>query len=438
MSNTGENLEKSMAKITITVDADAFEEAMVKSYNKNKKNISIQGFRKGKAPRKMVEKLYGPEVFYEDAANFAIPDAYEEAAKESGLEIVSRPEIDVVEIEKGKDFVFTATVAVKPEVTLGDYKGIEVEKKTVKVMAADVNAEIDKVREQNSRMITVENRGIKKDDTAVIDFEGFVDGEPFQGGKGEDYSLVIGSHTFIDTFEDQLVGKKAGEEVDVNVTFPEEYHEASLKGKPALFKVTVKEIKKKELPKLDDEFASEVSEFETLKEYKASVKKNLTERRKEEAKREKENEVVEKVVENITVELPEPMVDEQTQQMIQEFAGRLSSQGLSFDQYMQMTGMTVDALMGQMKPEAEKRIRTRLALEAIVDAEKIKATAKDIDKEIENMANMYQMEVDKIKEMIGDAEKEQIGKDLAVQKAVDFVVKNAVEVEPAEEDKEEK
>ena len=411
---------------------------MVKSYNKNKKNISIQGFRKGKAPRKMVEKLYGPEVFYEDAANFAIPDAYEEAAKESGLEIVSRPEIDVVEIEKGKDFVFTATVAVKPEVTLGDYKGIEVEKKTVKVMAADVNAEIDKVREQNSRMITVENRGIKKDDTAVIDFEGFVDGEPFQGGKGEDYSLVIGSHSFIDTFEDQLVGKKAGEEVDVNVTFPEEYHEASLKGKPALFKVTVKEIKKKELPKLDDEFASEVSEFETLKEYKASVKKNLTERRKEEAKREKENEVVEKVVENITVELPEPMVDEQTQQMIQEFAGRLSSQGLSFDQYMQMTGMTVDALMGQMKPEAEKRIRTRLALEAIVDAEKIKATAKDIDKEIENMANMYQMEVDKIKEMIGDAEKEQIGKDLAVQKAVDCVVKNAVEVEPAEEDKEEK
>ena len=438
MSYTVENLEKSMAKITITVDADAFEEAMVKSYNKNKKNISIQGFRKGKAPRKMVEKLYGPEVFYEDAANFAIPDAYEEAAKESGLEIVSRPEIDVVEIEKGKDFVFTATVAVKPEVTLGDYKGIEVEKKTVKVMAADVNAEIDKVREQNSRMITVENRGIKKDDTAVIDFEGFVDGEPFQGGKGEDYSLVIGSHSFIDTFEDQLVGKKVGEEVDVNVTFPEEYHEASLKGKPALFKVTVKEIKKKERPKLDDEFASEVSEFETLKEYKASVKKNLTERRKEEAKREKENAVVEKVVENITVELPEPMVDEQTQQMIQEFAGRLSSQGLSFDQYMQMTGMTVDALMGQMKPEAEKRIRTRLALEAIVDAEKIKATAKDIDKEIENMANMYQMEVDKIKEMIGDAEKEQIGKDLAVQKAVDFVVKNAVEVEPAEEDKEEK
>lgn len=437
MSYTVENLENSMAKITITVSAEAFEEAMVKSYNKNKNSISIQGFRKGKAPRKMVEKLYGPEVFYEDAANFAIPDAYEEAAKECGLEIVSRPDFDLVDIGKGKEFIFTATVAVKPEVTLGEYKGIEVEKKVVKVMAADVNAEIERVREQNSRMITVEDRGIKKDDTAVIDFEGFVDGEPFQGGKGEDYSLVIGSHSFIDTFEDQLIGKKTGEDVEVNVTFPEEYHEASLKGKPALFKVTIKEIKMKELPKLDDEFASEVSEFETLKEYKASVKKNLTERRKEEAKREKENAVVEKVVENITVELPDPMVDEQTQQMIQEFAGRLSQQGLSFEQYMQMTGMTPEALMGQMKPEAEKRIRTRLALEAIVKEEGIKATAKEIEKEIENMASMYQMEVDKVKEMIGDNEKDQIAQDVAVQKAVDFVVKNAVETEPAEE-KEEK
>lgn len=437
MSYTVENLEKSMAKITITVSAEAFEEAMVKSYNKNKNSISIQGFRKGKAPRKMVEKLYGPEVFYEDAASFAIPDAYEEAAKECGLEIVSRPDFDLVDIGKGKEFIFTATVAVKPEVTLGEYKGIEVEKKVIKVMAADVNAEIERVREQNSRMITVEDRGIEKDDTAVIDFEGFVDGEPFQGGKGEDYSLVIGSHSFIDTFEDQLVGKKTGEDVEVNVTFPEEYHEASLKGKPALFKVTIKEIKMKELPKLDDEFASEVSEFETLKEYKASVKKNLTERRKEEAKREKENAVVEKVVENITVELPDPMVDEQTQQMIQEFAGRLSQQGLSFEQYMQMTGMTPEALMGQMKPEAEKRIRTRLALEAIVKEEDIKATAKEIEKEIENMASMYQMEVDKVKEMIGDNEKDQIAQDVAVQKAVDFVVKNAVEIEPAEE-KEEK
>lgn len=437
MSYTVENLEKSMAKITITVSAEDFEAGMVKSYNKNKKNINVQGFRRGKAPRKMIEKLYGPEIFYEDAANFVIPDAYEAAAKECGLEIVSRPEIDVVDIGKDKEFVFTATVAVKPEVTLGDYKGIEVEKKEVKIMAADVNAELEKVREQNSRMITVDDRGIKKDDTATIDFEGFVDGEPFQGGKGTDYPLVIGSHSFIDTFEDQLIGKKVGEEVEVNVTFPEEYHEESLKGKPALFKVTVKEIKKKELPKLDDEFASEVSEFETLKEYKASVKKSLTERKKAEVKREKESAVVEKAVENATVELPAPMVDEQVQQMVQEFAGRLSQQGLNIDQYMQMTGMTPDMLMSQMRPEAEKRIKTRLTLEAIVKAENIKATAKDIDKELENMAQMYQMEVDKVKEMIGDYEKEQIGLDLAVQKAVDFLVKEATEVEPKEETTEE-
>lgn len=435
MSYTVENLEKSMAKITITVGAEDFEAGMVKSYNKNKKNINVQGFRRGKAPRKMIEKLYGPEIFYEDAANFVIPDAYEEAAKECGLEIVSRPEIDVVEIGKDKDFVFTATVAVKPEATLGDYKGIEVEKKEVKIMAADVNAELERVREQNSRMITVDDRGIKKDDTATIDFEGFVDGEPFQGGKGTDYPLVIGSHSFIDTFEDQLVGKKVGEEVEVNVTFPEEYHEESLKGKPALFKVTIKEIKKKELPKLDDEFASEVSEFETLKEYKASVKKTLTERKKAEVKREKENAVVEKAVENATVELPAPMVDEQVQQMVQEFAGRLSQQGLNIDQYMQMTGMNAEMLMSQMRPEAEKRIKTRLTLEAVAAAENIKATEKEIEKELENMAEMYKMEVEKVKELIGDKEKEQIGLDLAVQKAVDFLVKEAVEVEPQEEEK---
>ncbi len=437
MSYTVENLEKSMAKLTITVSAEDFETAMVKSFNKNKNSISIQGFRKGKAPRKMVEKLYGPEVFYEDAANFAIPDAYEEAAKDSGLEIVSRPEIDVVDIGKGKEFVFSATVALKPEVTLGEYKGLEVEKKVVKIMAADVNAELEKVREQNSRMVTVDNRGIKKDDTAVIDFEGFVDGEAFAGGKGEDYPLVIGSHSFIDDFEDQLIGKKTGDEVEVNVSFPEEYHEASLKGKPALFKVTIKEIKNKELPKLDDEFASEVSEFETLKDYKASVKKSLTEKRKEEVKREKENEVIEKAIENISVEIPEAMIDEQVQQMVQEFASRISGQGISFEQYMQMTGMTPNALMGQMKPEAEKRIKTRLTLEAIVKAEGIKASDKEIEAEMEKMAAMYQMEVDKVKEMMGETEREQIAMDVAVQKAVDLIVKNAVEVEKSEEEKEE-
>lgn len=433
MSYKVENLENSMAKITIEVSAEDFEAAMVKSYHKNKGKISIQGFRKGKVPRKMIEKFYGPEIFYEDAANFATPEAYETAAKECGLEIVSRPEIDVEDIGKDKPFVFTATVAVKPEVELGDYKGIEVEKQEVKVLAADVNAEIDRVREQNSRIMTVEDREIQKDDIAVIDFEGFVDGEAFDGGKGTDYSLTIGSHSFIDTFEDQLIGKKTGDKVDVNVTFPEEYHEASLKGKPALFKVEIKEVKVKELPNLDDEFASEVSEFDTLKEYKASVKKTLTDRKKAQVKTEKENKVLEKVVENAKVELPAPMVDEQVSQMVNEFASRLQQQGLSIEQYMQMTGMQPQTLMDQMRPEAETRIKTRLVLEAVAEAEKIKATDKDIDKELEKMAEMYRMEADKLKEMAGDAEKEQISKDVAVQKAVDLLVKEAVEIEASNE-----
>lgn len=435
MSYKVENLENSMAKITIEVSEEAFEAAMVKAYNKNKNKISIQGFRRGKAPRKMIEKMYGPEIFYEDAANFAVPDAYEEAAKECGLDIVSRPDIDIVDIGDGKPFVFSATVAVKPDAELGEYKGIEVEKQEVKVMAADVNAEIDRVREQNARIITMDDRAVKKDDIAVIDFEGFVDGKAFEGGKGTDYSLTIGSHSFIDDFEDQLIGKKAGDKLDVNVTFPEEYHVDELKGKPAVFKVEVKEVKVKELPKLDDEFASEVSEFDTLKEYKASVKKTLTDRRKAQIKTEKENEVIEKVVANAKVELPGPMVDEQVSQMVNEFASRLSGQGLSIDQYMQMTGMQPQMLMDQMRPEAETRIKTRLVLEAVAKAENIKVTAKDIDKELEKMAEMYKMEVDKLKEMVGDAEKEQISQDIAVQKAVDLLVKEAVETEAAKEEK---
>lgn len=435
MSYKVENLENSMAKITIEVSEEAFEAAMVKAYNKNKNKISIQGFRRGKAPRKMIEKMYGPEIFYEDAANFAVPDAYEEAAKECGLDIVSRPDIDIVDIGDGKPFVFSATVAVKPDAELGEYKGIEVEKQEVKVMAADVNAEIDRVREQNARIITMDDRAVKKDDIAVIDFEGFVDGKAFEGGKGTDYSLTIGSHSFIDDFEDQLIGKKAGDKLDVNVTFPEEYHVDELKGKPAVFKVEVKEVKVKELPKLDDEFASEVSEFDTLKEYKASVKKTLTDRRKAQVKTEKENEVIEKVVANAKVELPGPMVDEQVSQMVNEFASRLSGQGLSIDQYMQMTGMQPQMLMDQMRPEAETRIKTRLVLEAVAKAENIKVTAKDIEKELEKMAEMYKMEVDKLKEMVGDAEKEQISQDIAVQKAVDLLVKEAVETEAAKEEK---
>lgn len=437
MSYTVENLEKSMVKLTITVSADEFEKALVKSFNKNKNRINVQGFRRGKAPRKMIEKLYGPEIFYEDAANFAIPDAYEEAANESGLEIVARPEIDVVEIEKGKDFVFTATVAVKPEVTLGDYKGVEVEKREVKIMAKDVNAELERLREQNSRMVSVDDRAVKKNDTVTIDFEGFVDGEAFAGGKGEDYPLVIGSHSFIDDFEDQLVGKKIGDDVDVNVTFPEEYHEESLKGKPALFKVKVKEIKVKELPALDDEFASEISEFETLKEYKAQIKKDLTEKRKAEVKREIEDEAILKAIENMTVEIPEAMVEEQTRVMVNDFAQRLASQGMSFEQYVQMTGGSVDMLMEQMKPEATKRIQSRLLLEAIAQKEDIKVTDKDVDEKVEELAKMYQMEVDKLKEAMGDAETEQIKKDIAVEKAADLVASSAKQVEATADDEKE-
>ena len=425
MSYKVENLENSMAKITIEVSPEAFEEAMKKSYNKNKNKIALPGFRKGKAPRKLIEKEYGPEVFYEDAANFVIPDAYEEAAKESGLEIVSRPDIDVEKIGNGEPFVFTATVAVKPDVELGDYKGIEVEKQEVKIMAADVNAELAKVQEQNARTVNVEDRAIKKDDIAVIDFEGFVDDEPFDGGKGTDYSLTIGSHSFIDTFEDQLIGKNKGDKVDVNVTFPETYHVEELKGKPALFKVEIKDIKMKELPKLDDEFASEVSEFETLKEYKASVKKTLTERRKNQVKAEKEDKIISKVVENSKIELPKPMVDEQINQMINEFASRLQQQGLSIEQYIQMTGMQPQMMMEQMRPEAEKRIKTRLVLEKVVEVENVEVSDEKLDEQINEIAASYKLEGAKLKEMMGEREKEQIREDLKVQAAIDLLVEQA-------------
>ncbi len=437
MSYEVENLEHSMAKITIEVSADVFEAAVVKAYNKNKNRISLPGFRKGKAPRKLIEKQYGSNIFYEDAAEIAVPEAYREAAKECGLDIVSRPEIDIVEIESGKPFVFTATVAVKPEAKLGQYKGIEVDKKEVKILAADVNAEIDRVREQNSRIMTVDDREIEMNDIAVIDYEGFLDGVPFEGGKGEDYSLTIGSHTFIDTFEDQLIGKKPGDEVDVNVTFPEEYHSEDLKGKPVTFKVVIKEVKVKELPEADDEFASEVSEFETIKEYKASVKKMLTDRRKAQVNAEKEDQALEKVMENAEVEMPGPMVEEQVSQMINEFASRLGQQGLSIDQYMQMTGMQPQMLMDQMRPEAEKRIKSRLVLEAVAKAENITASDEDVEEQLKKMAEMYHMDVEKLKESMGEEDRKQVAEDVMVEKAAEFLVKESVEVEAAAEEKEE-
>ena len=427
MSVQVEKLEKNMAKLTIEVSADELEKAIEKVYQKQKKNISIPGFRKGKVPRAMVEKMYGKEVFYEDAANELIPAAYEKAYDECGENIVSTPKVDVVQIEAGKPFIFTAEVALKPEVTLGAYKGIEVDKVEVTVSDEEVNAEIDRERERNARSISVSDRTVQDKDQTVIDFEGFVDGVAFQGGKGENYPLTIGSGAFIPGFEEQLIGKNIGEECDVNVTFPEEYHAEDLAGKAAVFKVTVKEIKEKQLPELDDEFAAEVSEFDTLAEYKEDVKKNLTAKREKDVKNAKEDAVVDAIIENATMEIPEAMVETQQRQMIQEFAQNIQMQGLSIEQYFQFTGLTPEAMMEQVKPQAEKRIKSRLVLEAVAKAENITVSDEDFDKEVAKMAEMYQMEADKVKESIGEEGKKQMMEDLAVQKAAEFVVNEAKE-----------
>lgn len=428
MSYRVEDLGKNMVKLTIEADAAEFEEALQKAYLKNRNRISVQGFRKGKAPRSIIEKLYGAGIFYEDAANLIIPDAYEKAAQESGLEIVSRPEIDVEQIEKGKPFIFTAEVAVKPEVTLGQYKEIEVEAKPVEVTAEELDAELGRVREQNSRMITVDDRAVEDGDLTTIDYEGFVDGVPFEGGKGENQALAIGSHSFIDTFEEQLIGKKIGEEAEIHVTFPGDYHAKELAGKPAVFKVTVKEIKVKELPNLDDEFAQDVSEFNTLEEYKADLEKTIRERKEKDAKRAKEDAVVEKIIENAQMEIPQAMIDSQARQMADEFAQRLQMQGMQMDQYFQYTGLDADKFVETTKPQALKRIQTRLVLEAVVKAENIQVPDEELEKEFEEMAKAYQMETDKLKELIGEKEKEQMKMDLAVSKAVDLVAAAAKEV----------
>ena len=427
MSLQVEKLEKNMAKLTIEASAEDFEGALQKAYLKNKDKINVQGFRKGKAPRAIIEKMYGASIFYEDAANELIPEAYEKAAQESGLDIVSRPDIDVVQAEKGKTFIFTAEVAVKPEVTLGTYKGIEVEKKEAEVTEDEIMAQINKEREQNSRMITVDDRAVQDGDIAVIDFEGFIDEVPFEGGKGEDYSLTIGSHSFIDTFEQQLIGKNVGDQVEVNVTFPEEYQAKELAGKPALFKVAIKELKVKELPELDDDFAQDVSEFDTLDEYKEHIKATIKENKEKELKTAKENEIVDKIIEGATMDIPEPMIDAQVNQMAEDFAQRMKYQGLSIEQYFQFTGMDGRKFIESLRPQAVKRIQSRLVLEAIAKAENIEVTEEELQKELADMASMYQMEVDKINELIGDKEKEQIKADIAVQKAVDFVVAQAKE-----------
>ena len=428
MSLQVEKLEKNMAKLTIEVPAEEFEKAIETAYQKNKGKINVQGFRKGKAPRKMIEKMYGASIFYEEAANSIIPTAYEKALGEcEDLEIVSQPEIDVTQIESGKNFIFTAEVALKPEVTLGDYKGIEVEKADITVTDEEVDAEINKERENSARVITVEDRAVADGDIATIDFEGFIDGEAFEGGKGENYELTIGSHSFIDTFEEQLIGKNAGDEVEVNVTFPEEYHAPDLAGKPAVFKVKINGIQAKELPELDDDFAQDVSEFDTMAEYKEDVKKKLEEKKKTEADNAKEEAVVAKIVENATMEIPDAMLDTQVRQMVNDFAQRLQMQGLSFEQYMQFTGMNPDKMVEEMTPQAEKRIQTRLVLEAIVDAENITISDEKVDEEVEKMAEMYGMPAEELKSYMGEGEKEQMKKDIAIEEAVKVITDNVVE-----------
>ena len=427
MSLQVEKLKKNMAKLTIEVSAEELEKAIQGAYMKQKGKISVPGFRKGKVPRQMIEKMYGVEIFYEDAANALIPDAYSKAYDECDLEIVSQPSIDVVQLEKGKPFIFTAEVALKPEVTLGEYKGLKVDKVSNRVTAKEVDAKLEEEQKKNARTITVEDRAVQDGDEVVLDFEGFVNGVAFAGGKGENYPLTIGSGSFIPGFEEQLIGVEAEKEVEVNVTFPAEYHAEDLAGKEAVFKCTVHEIKVKELPELDDEFAAEVSEFDTLDAYKADIKAKIKEQKIAEGNRQKEDQAVEKAVANATMEIPEAMIDTQVQQMAQEFAQRIQSQGLTMEQYFQFTGLTADKMLEELKPQAVKRIETRLVLEAIAKAENIEITDEKFEAEIAKMAEAYKMEVDKLKEYMGESEKEQMKADMAVQEAVTFLVENAVE-----------
>ena len=433
MSVQVEKLEGNMAKLTVEVDADAFAAAIEKVYQRQKGSISLPGFRKGKVPRQMVERMYGAGVFYEDAANELLQEHYPKAYDESGLDIVSQPEIDVVQIERGKPFIFTATVATKPEVTLGEYKGIEVTKAEITVTPEEIDADIERERNRNARTINA-GRPAQMDDTANIDFEGFVDGVAFDGGKGENFDLKLGSHSFIDTFEDQLVGASDGDDVEVNVTFPENYQAAELAGKPALFKVHVNEIKTTELPELDDEFAKDVSEFDTMDEYRADVEKKIAERKENAAKSTRSEEAVQKLIERCEMTIPEPMIDSQVDTMMREFSQNIQQQGLTVEQYMQYTGMTRDALAAQMRPDAVRRIQSSLVLEAVAKDAAIEVTDEDLEEEFKKMAEAYGMELDQIKNIFGEEQRDSMKQDLAVQKAVDLILENAVDVEPAAEE----
>ena len=428
MSLQVEKLENNMAKLTIEVPAEELEKAIEGAYRKNRGRISIPGFRKGKAPRKMIEQIYGKEVFYEDAANALIPDAYEKAYDECGEEIVSSPQIDVVQLEAGKPFIFTAEVALKPEVTLGQYKGVKVDKADLEVTEEEVTAEIDKERDKNSRTVDATDRAVKDGDIATIDFEGFVDGVAFEGGKGSDYPLTIGSHAFIPGFEEELIGAQIGVETEVNVTFPEDYQAEELAGKPAVFKCTVKRLQEKQLPELDEDFVGEVSEeSDTVEEYREEIRKKLEKRKTDEAKAVKEDAVVDAIIADAKMDIPEAMIETQQRQMVQDYAQRMQSQGISMEQYMQFTGMTGDMLLEQVKPQVMKKIQSRLVLEAVAAAEDIQVTEEEIEEELKTMGEAYQMEPEKVEELLGENGREQVKGDIRVRKAADFVVENAVE-----------
>ncbi len=428
MSLQVEKLENNMAKLTIEVPAEELEKAIEGAYRKNRGRISIPGFRKGKAPRKMIEQIYGKEVFYEDAANALIPDAYEKAYDECEEEIVSSPQIDVVQLEAGKPFIFTAEVALKPEVTLGQYKGVKVDKADLEVTEEEVTAEIDKERDKNSRTVDVTDRAVKDGDIATIDFEGFMDGVAFEGGKGSDYPLTIGSHAFIPGFEEELIGAQIGVETEVNVTFPEDYQAEELAGKPAVFKCTVKRLQEKQLPELDEDFVGEVSEeSDTVEEYREEIRKKLEKRKTDEAKAVKEDAVVDAIIADAKMDIPEAMIETQQRQMVQDYAQRMQSQGISMEQYMQFTGMTGEMLLEQVKPQVMKKIQSRLVLEAVAAAEGIQVTEEEIEEELKTMGEAYQMEPEKVEELLGENGREQVKGDIRVRKAADFVVENAVE-----------
>ena len=422
-----EDLGKNSFKLTIEVEAEKFADAYNQAYQKNKNKIQLQGFRKGKAPLALIEKVYGPSVFYEDAADIAINDTYAEAAEKSGLEIVSRPEIDLVKIEKGSEFIYTAVVAVKPEVKLGTYKGVEVEKHEAEVTDAEIDAEIEKFRDQNARSITIEDQPVQDKDIIKLDYEGSVDGVPFEGGKAENAELVIGSHTFIDNFEEQLIGMNIGDEKEINVTFPAEYHAENLKGKAAVFKCKINAITRKELPEADDEFAQEISEFDTLAEFKEDIKKKLLESKEKELKQAKEDEVLAKVIETSEMDIPDAMVENEARNMVEDFAQRIQYQGMPFEQYLKYSGMTAQQFVDQTKPQALKRVQARLVLEAIVEAEKIEISDEEVDQEFTTMAEQYKMEKDKIKELIVGKELENMKRNIAVGKAADLIREAAVE-----------